>query len=516
MRLFSSKRNWVILLILAITVVMVQIICNVDSYLYNQLAQYDSAVFFMCGKALMNGMIPYVDFTDSKGILLWLIYGIGYLIDHYSYIGIFWIMCGVLFLTLCVSYCTARLYLNRQASLLSALMLLIPLMYWNFYFETKAEHFCWPAVAWGIFVLMKSLKGFSIQWHDYVWIGVGIITCAMIKWNVAVMMLCFLISLCWISWQNGTLKHCLLNCAFGIIIAFLPFALYFTYVGNWQDMWQEYFVNTFATVTTEDTSLVKSLSVFFYGWKQLFATKMFLYLFYTLPVLVIWQKERWFSTILPALCGLFFIALSARPESGVHYITVAGPFAIMTIVVILHFFQKKNIDVKYLWGVWILGMIYVLWGSVYYSNYFFTKDRQCFSKAMALSATMSQVAEHPTVIILGMEPGLCMGTALPGTRYWTLQKGRTEQMWQEEWRAIETGSSDFIVLWWGADPKVYDSKLKALGYHYLSDYFAGSVYTKHDISMPQQIIDIPMKDIITKRTYKDIYEKSFNTHSMLQ
>ena len=39
----------------------------------------DSAWFFMCGKAVMNGLTPYVDFTDSKGPLLWLIYGIGYL-----------------------------------------------------------------------------------------------------------------------------------------------------------------------------------------------------------------------------------------------------------------------------------------------------------------------------------------------------------------------------------------------------------------------------------------------------
>ena len=29
----------------------------------------------------MNGMVPYVDFTDSKGPSLWLIYGIGYLLS---------------------------------------------------------------------------------------------------------------------------------------------------------------------------------------------------------------------------------------------------------------------------------------------------------------------------------------------------------------------------------------------------------------------------------------------------
>ena len=34
-------------------------------------------------------MIPYVDFADSKGPLLWLIYGIGYLISPHDYLGVF-------------------------------------------------------------------------------------------------------------------------------------------------------------------------------------------------------------------------------------------------------------------------------------------------------------------------------------------------------------------------------------------------------------------------------------------
>ncbi len=70
MQLLWLKWNWVILLILAITVVMVQMICNVDSYLYNQLAQYDSAVFFMCGKALMNGMIPLYKMNYANDFVL--------------------------------------------------------------------------------------------------------------------------------------------------------------------------------------------------------------------------------------------------------------------------------------------------------------------------------------------------------------------------------------------------------------------------------------------------------------
>jgi len=34
--------------------------------------------------------VPYVDFIDSKGPLLWLIYGVGYVITPHSFIGEAW------------------------------------------------------------------------------------------------------------------------------------------------------------------------------------------------------------------------------------------------------------------------------------------------------------------------------------------------------------------------------------------------------------------------------------------
>ena len=66
---------------------------SLDSYFNDLYRRVDSAWFYMCGKAWMNGLTPYVDFTDSKGPLLWFIYGIGYLISRSNYLGVFWISC---------------------------------------------------------------------------------------------------------------------------------------------------------------------------------------------------------------------------------------------------------------------------------------------------------------------------------------------------------------------------------------------------------------------------------------
>ena len=61
------------------------LLLSIDSPLHGVYGHNDSAWFFMCGKAVMNGLTPYVDFTDSKDPLLWLIYGIGYLLSPRNY-----------------------------------------------------------------------------------------------------------------------------------------------------------------------------------------------------------------------------------------------------------------------------------------------------------------------------------------------------------------------------------------------------------------------------------------------
>lgn len=79
----------------------------------------------------MEGMTPYVDFTDSKGPLLWIIYGVGYLISGQDYIGV-WIL-EVLYYSV-VSYFAYRiaiLLLNEKRwAFLTAALVQIPMLCW--------------------------------------------------------------------------------------------------------------------------------------------------------------------------------------------------------------------------------------------------------------------------------------------------------------------------------------------------------------------------------------------------
>lgn len=483
--------------ILLLWTIVLQLFCNIDSYLYAQIGQFDSAAFFMCGKAMMNGLVPYADFADSKGVLLWFIYGLGYLFDHYSYVGVFWMACLSVWGTLMISYKTARLYLEERAALLSAMLLMVPLMYWNFYTETKAEHFCWPAIAWGIYVMMRGIKKSHFTCSTFVWLGVGLIACLMIKWSIALMLMSLVFSCLWISLRMGKLWSSLIALSVGILFSTLPFAIYFTIVDNWEDMWREYFVNTMSTVSIPFEDL---LIQYLHEWLGMISTKRFIYLLYTLPILLFWRKSDWFVSALPALCGLFFIALSIRHDQFGHYISVVGPFAILSIVVGIKYCQKWRVGLRYIFACGIVAILYVIWGTIHYSDSFCTKAGARFDQYMAVSAAMSQV-EKPKIIIIGQERGLCMGTSLPGTRYWITQMGCTAEMWKEQIAAVEAKTSDFVILF-GGESVFTSERLLNIGYQKCCSCQQGEVYSKKLKEWQQESIPhYSVCDIITKKTY---------------
>lgn len=83
-----ENKNYIIL---SLFVFVVLLFVSSDSYTHHKFYHWDSVVFFTSGKAWVNGMVPYVDYADSKGPLLWFINWFGYIISPHDYTGIFWL-----------------------------------------------------------------------------------------------------------------------------------------------------------------------------------------------------------------------------------------------------------------------------------------------------------------------------------------------------------------------------------------------------------------------------------------
>lgn len=489
--------------LLAAWTFVVLLLCCKDSYLYMQLRQFDSACFFMCGKALANGLLPYADFADSKGILLWFIYAGGYLFDNYSYVGIFWLSCVSVWVTLMISYRTARLFLSDVPALLCAMAVIVPLTHWNFYYETKAEHFCWPAVAWGIYVMMQGALGRCASWRDYVLVGVAVVTCLFLKWNVAIMSLSLVCSIGWYAWRDGNLRWCVSGIGAGAALAMIPFLLYFSAAGIWDDVWREYFCNTMASVNPSPREMWQA---YLEKWQWTLLSRRVLFLLFTLPAFLLWRRSAWFSSALPGLCALCFLLLSVVHDMG-HYVTVCTPFVIVPLAMGLNLVwdRWRWLRLRHFAVALALAVIYNVWGSIRWCDgAFCTDDASAFDKVQAVSAAMSQI-DHPRVIYIGLDKSLCMATMLPATRYWMTQAGKSEEMWQSQKDAIMSGAADFIFPMTFDGGITADSLAKA-GYHPWTNCILCAVWTKHPLPEVTDIRHFTVWDIITKKNYREMYE----------
>ena len=88
---------------------LVLALCSKTSSLYAFNDWMDANIFFTMGKSMLSGKVLYRDVFDHKGPVLYLLYGLGWLLDHTGFIGVFVLeICGfAVFLGL--GLCTAEL-----------------------------------------------------------------------------------------------------------------------------------------------------------------------------------------------------------------------------------------------------------------------------------------------------------------------------------------------------------------------------------------------------------------------
>ena len=219
-----------------------------DSYLYGVFYRGDSAIFYTSGKAWMNGMVPYVDFADSKGPLLWLIYGIGYLLNSHSYVGVFWISCCFYAVTFMFAHRLCRLYVDRKVSAL--VMAFLPLFLFNKKLdELRAEDFCYTFLFISLFCLCRVLQGVDKRKiFKYAFaVGCSMSCLLLIKWNYFFLLGSVAVVVLFVSLRQKTL-YGLWGGLSGIILPLIPFLVYFIVQGNLDAFISEYFLNTSSTV----------------------------------------------------------------------------------------------------------------------------------------------------------------------------------------------------------------------------------------------------------------------------
>lgn len=474
----SCKRGFLLALLCWLFALVLMFFFSRDSYIYDVWWRGDSNWFMTAGRAWMNGQTPYVDFSDSKGPLLWLIYGLGYLISPKTYVGVMWISSITYAVVFFFSYKILRLLGASRMVSVAALMVLAWLMLNGFvHDEVRAEDFCQAFMAPVIyrFVLhdtRHSLTGRQMAWSAAV-LGIALAGTLLIKYSVTLMLVAFVPHFCYVFPRKAGMSPlkaigCLLA---GAAAMLLPWLVLMLSQGWFKAFVQEYFLNTFTTLQNLGDSKLSLGSVL--GE----ATKKSLLLYTLLIVVLLYLYGRkWHRWGLLVVMVWMTLVVMFNGKSFFYYSSLAL-LATPGLAILFSRYQDK-------W--WARGVAFSMTLVFFFliditnhsrSSSFFTHDLAKRDRYYYYTGLMSQV-QQPRVLFWGMHDkgqGL-HANALPACRYWALQEGATDEMRQDQEKAAREKHCDFVFI--DHADSVHARQLEQWGY-YRYDYWDHHDSTKH-------------------------------------
>lgn len=499
----------------------VQFVISPDSYTHDLTGHVDSAWFYTCGKAWMNGMVPYVDFADSKGPLLWLIYGIGYLIHKHSYIGVFWL--SVINYTFIFYYVhkTAYLFLKNSELAFFTVLIMVSSFFCPWYHgEIRAEDWCQLFIVMSFYrtcLLLYTEKGKlspSIYMTCFC-VGFCFAGTLLIKYNVTAMIGCIaLYTLYAIIRERKNIPISILSFILGGLSLSMPFIIYMIIEGNLNSFLNEYFFNTFRTIQSYN-----SKSMYLREWLYLTYDTHYVIIFVisligVLRMSKIVNSYNYFFII--TFLGFYGIAIHHSEYLHWHYLASCLFFPIWLCISIIHNSVEgyKKESRNYIVIITTILLIYTIssnffeWGYLS-QNWFFrnnTTRKEFYNVAYYLSQKRNATIIYYKMMDLGFgTPTNC----LPGTKYWATQKGATDNMQKSVHEAILTKKTDFIMTY-DHDQSIEDSNLflNKAGYKqvycFKMDKYNYALFSKYQLQTPPQNFNIDIWDVLFKR---DIFKE---------
>lgn len=204
----------------------------------------DSSAFLYMGKAILNGKIIYVDIFDHKGPFMFIIQAMGMLLSER--IGVWIIEVLSLLIFYFMMYKTLNLIFDRKIAWLSLLILTI---FAPFYTNigNYTETFSLSLIGISLYIFFKYLieKERKMPIYCSGIIGITLMLTLLIRLNNAIMWVIFCPLMFFYYIFNKRYKEALklfVGVLVGMLIAFIPFAIYFSINNAWSEFFFQYII----------------------------------------------------------------------------------------------------------------------------------------------------------------------------------------------------------------------------------------------------------------------------------
>ena len=264
----SRKKSLKLYAVFTVFSFVIMMFCTKSSPLFVFNDWFDANVYFTMGKGMMNSRVPYVDLIDNKGPLLYLIYGISWLIDHTGFTGVYLFQVFFLTVSLIYVYRLALLFIsNEHTTVLIALCSPMPMLIQKFYADNYdfggggPDEFCRALMIISLFYFTfyyerpneYKLKHTVLQ-------GILFMCVFLIKFNLTVFWLGFLLVIaCELIYRKQTLfllKH-IGGFLSGAILTAAPYLIYGLLTNSLDEFVNTYFLYNWSYVNPSNHMFLK-------------------------------------------------------------------------------------------------------------------------------------------------------------------------------------------------------------------------------------------------------------------
>ncbi len=143
-----------------LTAFAIMLICSRSSFLYVFNLWDDANSYFTVGKCIFRGFVPYRDFFDQKGIMLYFIYGLASLMSATTFRGVFVMEVIAAFFSILAIIHIYKLFLEPRTFpyILAPITAAVIYSPKNFYWGGSAEEFLFPFIMWGLYLSVKYFR----------------------------------------------------------------------------------------------------------------------------------------------------------------------------------------------------------------------------------------------------------------------------------------------------------------------------------------------------------------------
>lgn len=444
-----------VLAALLLAAVLATLFCSCYSPLFSIVGCHDQSCFCRAGMAWGNGMVPYVDFIDVKGPLLFLIHRVGYCLNPHGLYAMWAIETATVFLILYHLYRLARVFLcTRAQSTLASTLSLLFLCGENLYHEGgRAELYMAAALTyllWQACLFMRGKADAAAVRRIARAIGISFAVSLLVKYNGVAPSLLLLGGISVHLWRGGR------RAAFGSLVVrsslvaalvVLPFVILLLAEGNLRDACRVYFLLNAETMKEHAPiclDLLKRMAHEALVLKESHAPLI------SLPFLYLLARQSFGKAkaciLLLAGVGTY---LSCLAGPSLYYLLYCAPLAIFPAA---HITRRFSVPAR----AWALIPLCAAAALIAGRENGMRRDK-CGQRVLAvqhlspeLQAMEDEVSSHPgsRIMFIGvLDVGFGITTGvLPACPEWMTLNGAPPSFLQRQADAVRRGLADYVVL----------------------------------------------------------------------